>query len=160
MVLLPFYLILPFSHPWGSQFSPIISLVMKSGHIRPLLYAFLSLMFKHSFYIIPQFMVFLQVKFPNRILGKIFSCPQSRIFTGFFHIFTNFCKKIKKSACIPEKSRIYYASRLTRPVGQGVKTSPSHGENTSSILVLAALFSDNLNKYVKRTAYMASWSRG
>ena len=27
---------------------------------------------------------------------------------------------------------------LTRPVGQGVKTSPSHGENTSSILVLAA----------------------
>ena len=27
---------------------------------------------------------------------------------------------------------------LTWPVGQGVKTSPSHGENTSSILVLAA----------------------
>ena len=32
---------------------------------------------------------------------------------------------------------------LTWPVGQGVKTSPSHGENTSSILVLAALFSTN-----------------
>ena len=29
---------------------------------------------------------------------------------------------------------------LTWPVGQGVKTSPSHGENTSSILVLAAPF--------------------
>ena len=69
-------------------------------------------------------------------------------------------KKFEKSTCILPESRLYYASRLTRPVGQGVKTSPSHGENTSSILVLAALFSDKLNTYVKRTAYMASWSRG
>ena len=126
---------------------------------RTSLSAFQIPMFKHSFYIIPQFMVFLQVKFAISILLKIFSFSQTRIFPGFFQSFAIFCKKNKKSACILIKSRIYYASRLTRPVGQGVKTSPSHGENTSSILVLAALFSDN-RIYVKRTAYMASWSRG
>ena len=60
------------------------------------------------------------------------------MFPAFFVYFSNFLKKIKKSACNLPESKIYYASRLTRPVGQGVKTSPSHGENTSSILVLAA----------------------
>ena len=96
------------------------------------------LLFKHSFYIIPQFMVFLQVKFGFSILFKFFLTPQTRLFPGFFRSFSNFLKKIKKSACNLPESKIYYASRLTRPVGQGVKTSPSHGENTSSILVLAA----------------------
>ena len=32
------------------------------------------------------------------------------------------------------------------PVGQGVKTSPSHGENTGSIPVLAAKNSENLRR--------------
>ena len=78
---------------------------MKSGHTRPL--SPQKLMFKHSFYIIPQFMVFLQVKFPFSVLYKIFLKPQSRIFPGFFHIFEIFCKKNKKSACILRKSKIY-----------------------------------------------------
>ena len=91
---------------------------------------------------------------------QIYLRLQPRMFPAFFVYFSNFLKKIKKSACNLPESKIYYASRLTRPVGQGVKTSPSHGENTSSILVLAALFSDEFNTYVKHTAYMASWSRG
>ena len=158
------------------------------------------LLFKHSFYIIPQFMVFLQVKFGFSILFKIFLTPRTRLFPGFFRSFSIFRKKNKKSACFSCKVRytkrvgwqgqlvkglrrrpltaktrvrfsywlLYFPTNwihmlsepLTWPVGQGVKTSPSHGENTSSILVLAALFSDKLNTYVKRTAYMASWSRG
>ena len=45
-------------------------MVMKSGLIRPLLLC--TPMLKHSFYIIPHFIVFLQVKNPGSILGKIF----------------------------------------------------------------------------------------
>ena len=65
------------------------------------------LLFKHSFYIIPQFMVFLQVKFGFSILFKIFLTPQTRLFPGFFRSFSIFRKKNKKSACILLQSKIY-----------------------------------------------------
>ena len=47
---------------------------------------------------------------------------------------------------------------LTRPVGQGVKTSPSHGENTSSILVLAARnFRSDSEVFLSSEYISAAW---
>lgn len=45
----------------------------------------------------------------------------------------------RKRWCILNESTAKSERQINKwPVGQGVKTSPSHGENTSSILVLAA----------------------
>ena len=68
------------------------------------------LLFKHSFYIIPQFMVFLQVKFGFSILFKIFLTPQTRLFPGFFRSFQFFAKKIKKVLAFSCKVR--YTKRV------------------------------------------------
>ena len=46
---------------------------------------------------------------------------------------------------------------LTWPVGQGVKTSPSHGENTSSILVLAARNFRNDSEVFLLFEYIPAW---
>ena len=53
----------------------------------------------------------------------------------------------RKRWCILNESTARNANDTDKwPVGQGVKTSPSHGENTGSIPVLAAIFhSDNQN---------------
>ena len=77
--------------------------------IRPLLFHS-YLLFKHSFYIIPQFMVFLQVKFGFSILFKIFLTPQTRLFPGFFRSFQFFAKKIKKVLAFSCKVR--YTKRV------------------------------------------------
>ena len=60
--------------------------------IRPLLFHS-YLLFKHSFYIIPQFMVFLQVKFPFCILYKIFYMGNPHISWFFSKFFKFFAKK-------------------------------------------------------------------
>ena len=66
-------------------------------------------------------------------------------FYGKTGLFSLFLKKLKKVLAFLK--RLVYTKqvgceqnrrRAVRPVGQGVKTSPSHGENTGSIPVLAA----------------------
>ena len=81
--------------------------------------------------------------------NKNFFCGKNRINTGLFERKNSRkikkLKFFKKSTCILEKMCILNESTAKSkrqinkwPVGQGVKTSPSHGENTGSIPVLAA----------------------
>ena len=68
------------------------------------------LLFKHSFYIIPQFMVFLQVKFGFSILFKIIWHRKPAYFLAFFGVFQFFAKKIKKVLAFSCKVR--YTKRV------------------------------------------------
>lgn len=79
-------------------------MVMKSGLIRPLLLC--TPILKHSFYIIPHFIVFLQVKNPGSILGKFFSSEKPHIFVVFplfFFWIEIFFKKSKKMLAFFQK---------------------------------------------------------
>ena len=66
-------------------------------------------------------------------------------------------QKIKKSTCILSRLVLYLTSRLTRPVGQGVKTPPSHGGNTGSIPVLAV--NETLRRFPGGFCFMSAYIR-